>query len=154
MANYKFSTVWNIKAPIEKVWDALFDIPKISDWWHSIIKVDETIKGFENGTGSLSHYTLKGFLPHQIKFCTMNSEVVFHKLIVGEIYGDIKGSIRWEFVKDKDHNTTVICTFKIHDTKPLTYFSGFLLFPLYKKNFRFIFKRGEENLNSYLSKQQ
>ena len=68
MANYNFTTVWLIEAPIEKVWDAIRDYKNLPTWWKAVDKVVEIEPGDRNGIGSLWQMTWKTPLSYTLSF--------------------------------------------------------------------------------------
>lgn len=64
MAEYRFSTIWRIKAPLQTVWDTLSHPDLWPGWWKSLEQVVEIEKGDALGIGALHRYTWKGALPY------------------------------------------------------------------------------------------
>lgn len=149
MAKYTIKFVWKIKAPLEEVWEAVFNTLTWPEWWKSIRSVKETIRGFDSGEGSLRYYKVRGKLPYRIAFCIMTTNTEPHALIEGDIYGDVKGSIEWRFSKADDF-TIVHGAWTVYDSKPITYISAFLLWFLFKWNYKSIFRNGAHNLEKHL----
>lgn len=150
MAKYELKFVWKIKAPLEDVWSIVFNSLAWTNWWKSIMYVNETVKGFDTGEGSLRYYIIKGFLPHNIKYSCITTHVEQYSLIEGDIHGDIKGTIKWRFSEENEF-TIIHGIWKVYDTKPLTYLASFLLYFIFKRNYKAIFSDGAKDLGRHLN---
>ena len=49
MKEYKFVTIWRVKAPIESVWNEIYHSMDWPRWWKGVEDVSEVSKGDENG---------------------------------------------------------------------------------------------------------
>ena len=95
MAEYTFLTTWAVDAPIEAVWDAIFESEHWSEWWKGVEKVVELEPGDDDGVGSLQRYTWKSRLPYRLEFDMRTTRVERPHLIEGEAEGDLDGFGRW-----------------------------------------------------------
>ena len=145
MAKYEIITEWKFDEPVHEIFDLIREMNTWQEWWQSIKKVEKVVHGFEAGQGSLYHCVFKGLLPLKIKFTQVISGVVVNELVEGNVHGDITGFLNWEFSKKND-STILKCHFKIHDSRPFTHFTSFLLFPIYLLNYQYIFKKGKKGL--------
>src|SRR5262245_740419 len=68
MKDYKFVTIWRVKAPIEKVWNEIYHSEDWPTWWKGVEAVSEVRKGDESGVGSIHRYTWKSKLPYKLSF--------------------------------------------------------------------------------------
>ena len=76
---YSFITHWKIKAPVEKVWEAIYHSLDWPDWWKGVVRVVELEHGDENGIDGMRSYTWKSKLPYQLTFtmCNTNRQCFF-----------------------------------------------------------------------------
>jgi hypothetical protein len=145
MAKYEIINEWRFDEPIDEVFDLVREMCTWQEWWSGIKKVEKVVHGFEAGQGSLYHCIMKGWLPLEIKFTLVVVGVVLNKIVDGNVHGDITGFLKWEFIENKE--TTILrYHFKINDSRPFTHFTSFLLYPLYKLNYHYIFLRGQKGL--------
>ena len=73
MSDYEFITVWNIDAPVTRVWDVIEDADQWPEWWKGVLSVIELQKGDENGVGSIRRTVWRSALPYKLEF---DSEVL------------------------------------------------------------------------------
>lgn len=68
MAEYRFSTIWRVDAPLAAVWDAIYQVDRWPDWWKGAVRTVEIESGDARGVGALHRYTWKGALPYRLTF--------------------------------------------------------------------------------------
>ena len=100
MATYSFVTTWRLDAPIEKVWEALYDSERWPSWWKGVEKVVELKKGGENGIGSIRRYTWKSKLPYRLTFDMRLTKNEKPFKLEGAAQGELMGTGRWELGQD------------------------------------------------------
>ncbi|ACZ42067.1 hypothetical protein Tter_1159 [Thermobaculum terrenum ATCC BAA-798] len=49
MANYLFLSVWQVEAPIERVWDELSRVDRYPDWWTYVVQIEQLNSGNDHG---------------------------------------------------------------------------------------------------------
>jgi len=52
MNRYALVTEWQLRAPIDRVWDALYDVAAWPGWWKYVRAVEELEKGDAAGVGA------------------------------------------------------------------------------------------------------
>jgi hypothetical protein len=93
---YHFVTVWQLTAPLIKVWPIIADAGSWPQWWRGVKSV--TAKSTKtDGVGSIIDYTWKGYLPYQLSFRAVITELVPGKRIVIDVTGDLVGQGIWAF---------------------------------------------------------
>jgi len=65
MAEYRFSTLWYLEAPVEPVWDAIYRSRRWPNWWRGVEQVLDLEAGDDTGLGALQRYTWKSVLPYR-----------------------------------------------------------------------------------------
>ena len=70
MAQYSFTTIWRIRAPVEKIWDAIIHSEQYPSWWKSVVRVQVLAPGDANGIGRIVRTTWKTHLPYGFSFDT------------------------------------------------------------------------------------
>ena len=60
---YSFITKWQIKAPVQSVWDAIFYSKEWPNWWKGVLAVKELEPNDAAGLNGISEYTWKSALP-------------------------------------------------------------------------------------------
>ena len=95
MAEYRFSTTWQVKAPLQTVWDILCHPDMWPHWWKSLEQIIEIEKGDLQGIGALHRYTWKGVLPYRITFDIHVLTSMPLRLLEGQASGEVEGVGQW-----------------------------------------------------------
>ena len=144
MADYTFLTTWCLDAPIEAVWDAIYDSERWPDWWKGVEKVVELEPGDADGVGSVSRYTWKSRLPYRLEFDMSTTRVERPHLIEGEAVGELQGTGRWRLF-DGD-GTAVVYEWSVRTTEPWMNVLAPLARPLFAWNHDVVMRQGGEGL--------
>src|SRR5919108_1102955 len=99
MARYRFATVWDLEAPIEPVWEAIFDTARWPQWWRGVESVVELEPGDDGGVGSLQRYTWKSALPYELSFDMRVTHVREPVEIRASAAGELAGEGRWSLYR-------------------------------------------------------
>ena len=118
MAQYEFVTIWNFKAPQEKVWDLIFHSEQWPTWWPGVEKVEKLKDGDANHVGAIHRYTWKSKLPYRLIFEMETTRVEPTSLIEGRAIGELQGEGRWQLSNDGE-TTTVRYDWNVETTKAL-----------------------------------
>ena len=149
-SQYSFVTNWKFNAPIEKVWDAIYNSTDWCNWWQGVVKVTEISTGDERGIGSIRVYTWKSALPYKLTFSMKLTERINYKKLAGIAFGELEGEGTWIF-EEKNGNTYVTYYWNVFTNKSWMNYLSFILKPLFKYNHNIIMKWGEECLKKKLS---
>ena len=95
MAQYRLASIWQIAAPIEPVWQAIYRTAEWPQWWPGVVSVVELEAGNANGVGSVRRYTWRSRLPYQLTFDLEATRVERPHLLEGRTLGDLKGQGAW-----------------------------------------------------------
>jgi uncharacterized protein YndB with AHSA1/START domain len=68
MASYGFLTTWVLDAPVDPVWEAIYDTAAWPSWWPAVRAVDELEQGASDDTGKLFRIVWRGRLPYDVAF--------------------------------------------------------------------------------------
>ena len=58
MAEYRFSTIWRVDAPLVAVWDAIYQVDRWPVWWKGAVRTVEIEPGDVRGVGALHFVVL------------------------------------------------------------------------------------------------
>jgi uncharacterized protein YndB with AHSA1/START domain len=100
LADYAFVTTWRIEAPIEKVWDAIYQADDWPSWWKGVESVTKVADGDREGVGSVRRYTWKSRLPYRLVFEMRTTRVEQPVALEGEATGELQGTGRWQLSQD------------------------------------------------------
>ncbi|AOZ49112.1 SRPBCC family protein [Chromobacterium vaccinii] len=115
MAEYRFSTIWRIHAPLPAVWDAIFHADAWPSWWKSAKQVAEIESGDAHGVGTLHRYTWKGALPYRLSFNMRVTRIEPFRVLEGKASGAVEGKGIWHF-SNHEACTVVRYDWHIHTT--------------------------------------
>ena len=101
-SRYEFVTRWEIPAPVEAVWLALFDPEQWPNWWRGVEKVETIREGIDPlGTGAVRRYTWKSRLPYRLTFTMETTLIHEFSRIEGVATGELVGSGCWHFSQSR-----------------------------------------------------
>jgi hypothetical protein len=95
MARYSFLSTWALEAPIDDVWNAVYDTERWPEWWKGVKTAEQVDGGQGDGVGSLHRYVWRSKLPYDIEFRMRTTHVERPHLLEGEADGNLRGSGRW-----------------------------------------------------------
>ncbi len=142
---YFFITRWQFKAPLHKVWEAIYDSPSWPEWWKGIAEVKTLEEGDVNGIGSLREYTWKRVVPYSLRFTIRITEIEKYEHLKGMVYGEVEGEGEW-FFEEKDGITYVQYNWDIKTTDPWMNKMAFVLRPIFKFCHRLVMRWGGKGL--------
>ena len=97
VARYRFLTTWLLDAPVEPVWDAIYDTDAWPSWWPGVRRVEELVTRGEDGVGGVSRFTFRSVLPYDLVFEMRSVRVERPRLLEGIASGELAGVGRWRF---------------------------------------------------------
>jgi len=142
---YFFVTRWQIKAPVEVVWEAIYNSLEWPRWWKGVKAAKLIDEGDAQGINGIREYTWKSVLPYKLKFTSKLLEREDMKRLHGIAYGELKGEGTWHFY-ESDGITYVQYDWKVCTTKKWMNRLSFLLKPLFKYNHDVVMKWGAKGL--------
>jgi uncharacterized protein YndB with AHSA1/START domain len=95
MARYRFLTTWCLEAPIEPVYDAIYDSSRWPGWWRGVERVEDVRAGDERGIGQVKRYTWRSRLPYTLEFDMETTLVEPPYRLEGRARGELDGEGRW-----------------------------------------------------------
>lgn len=147
---YFFVTRWQIKAPVEDVWDAIYHSLQWPQWWKGVKDVKLVADGDERGINGIREYTWKSVLPYKLTFSSRLLEREEYKRLHGVAFGELEGEGTWHFY-EKDDVTFLQYDWKVFTTKKWMNMFSFALKPLFKYNHDVVMKWGAEGLAKKLN---
>lgn len=151
MSDYQFVSVWNLDAPVEKVWDAIHEADKWPEWWRGVLKSVELKKGDGDGVGSVRRTTWKSALPYKLEFDSEIVRLERHRLIEARAFGELDGVGLWQFFPESDTATRVQYDWTVKTTKAWMNVLAPVARPFFRWNHDVIMRWGEEGLRKHLA---
>lgn len=142
---YHLVTVWFIEAPIEVVYDAIFESLDWPKWWFNVESVETITVGDINGLGNIRRYIWHGFLPYKLSFDVQVTRIEPLVSIEGMASGDLEGIGCWSFSQN-ENITTVNYTWHVKTTSFGMNLLGFLASFIIRWNHNFVMRKGAEAL--------
>ena len=147
---YSFITKWQIKAPVQSVWDAIFYSKEWPDWWKGVLAVKELVPNDAAGLNGISEYTWKSVLPYTLSFNMKLLERDELKRLYGEAFGELEGNGTWLF-EETDGISYVQYNWNVYTNKAWMNYLSFVLKPAFRYNHDVVMRRGAEGLAKKLN---
>lgn len=144
-SHYSFVTHWELKVPLEDVWNAIYDSLEWPDWWKGVQSVVEIQPNDESGVNGIRAYTWKSALPYQLTFSMQLTEKEPLKRLKGIAFGELEGTGEWHF-SEKEGIVHVRYDWNIVTNKKWMNTFAFLLKPVFKFNHNVVMHWGGEGL--------
>ena len=145
VAEYRLTTIWQLDAPLERVWDVIYDSAAWPEWWPFVERVEELRTGDANGLGALRRYTWRSRLPYKLSFEleVTRSERPFW--LEGRTRGDLQGRGAWHLQRF-DKATLVRYDWIVTTTKTWMNVFAPLARPLFTWNHHAVMRAGGRGL--------
>jgi len=95
MASYSFLTTWCVDAPIEPVWELVFEAERYPQWWKGVRKVTALEPGGERGVGALYRLEWRSKLPYSLEFDMRVTRSEPPYLLEAQASGELEGLGIW-----------------------------------------------------------
>lgn len=143
---YHFTTVWDLPAPPETIYDLLAEPEALPRWWPSVyLFVTQVEPAGPDGLGGRIALYTKGWLPYTLRWSFRVTENRRPTTLALEATGDFVGYGRWTLIAH-DGGTRATYDWAITAEKPLLRTLSPLLRPVFAANHRWAMARGEESI--------
>lgn len=117
-SEYRFVTVWELPAPVDRVWAELLDVDAWPTWWRGFERVELVRGGDEDGLGSVRDLVTRGRLPYRLRYRLEVVRVEPLRLIDAVSSGDLVGFGRWT-TEATEHGTRAEYVWQVRTTRRL-----------------------------------
>ena len=146
MASYAFVTEWRIEAPIDRVYDAIYDSLAWPDWWPAVRAVAEIRPPTgRTGIGGVRRYTFKGKLPYTLSFDMTVEQIERPTRLAGRARGELEGRGLWT-LRDDGGATQVRYDWDIRTNRWWMNLLAPVAGGLFKSNHDFVMRSGAEGI--------
>jgi len=145
VADYRFVTIWQLRAPIQDVWQAIHESEKWPSWWKGVLSVSEVPGKDEN----VKRYVWKSILPYKLAFDMEVTRVEAPRHLEGKASGELEGTGVWE-LSENAGITTVKYTWAVKTTRLWMNLLAPLARPAFAWNHDYVMKHGAEGLAKLL----
>jgi hypothetical protein len=97
MAHYRSSSVWEVDAPVERVWDVLLLVGEWPSWWKGFRAAERLAGGDDTGVGMRLRQQWRSLLPYTLALELEITGVERHRRLEGRATGDMIGTCTWTF---------------------------------------------------------
>jgi uncharacterized protein YndB with AHSA1/START domain len=149
MAEYRFLTTWCLEAPIEPVWEAIYDSETWPQWWEGVESVVELAPGDADGIGQVGRYVWKSLLPYELEFEMTTTRVERPHLLEGEASGELAGTGRWRLF-EAGAATAVVYEWNVRTTRRWMNLLAPLARPIFAWNHDYVMRHGATGLAKLL----
>jgi Polyketide cyclase / dehydrase and lipid transport len=101
VAEYSFTTVWELDAPIERVWEVILDTERWPEWWRGVERVERLEPGAVDGVGKVDRYVWRSRLPYELSFDMRTVEVRPPVELRGVAVGELAGEGHWRLFRTR-----------------------------------------------------
>jgi hypothetical protein len=145
LKQYSFITKWQLQAPINDVWNAIYESEDWPLWWKSVKSVNEIEKGDEQGIGSVRVYKMKTAFLYQLIFQLKVTDRSDHQFLKGKAIGDLEGTGSWVFTEQAGI-CFVECHWHVRTNIAWMNWLAFLLEPVFRYNHTLVMRDGARSL--------
>jgi Polyketide cyclase / dehydrase and lipid transport len=150
MSDYQFVSHWRLEAPVQAVWDAIYDVGTWPSWWRDVLRVEDIEKGDDQGIGAVRRMTWKTALPYSFTFDTRSTIVQEPNVIESLAFGDLEGMGHWELKQLDDGTTDARYDWNVRTNKAWMNLLAPLLRPAFAWNHATVMRRGADDLARHL----
>lgn len=134
MADYRFLTTWLVDAPIDAVWEVLYDARRWPEWWEGVERVD--VLGDD-----LWRSTWKSALPYRLTFEFAIERTERPHLLAGRAGGELVGTGAWRLYEGPS-GTASTWDWRVATTAPWMNAAGPLARPAFRWNHDRVMRQG------------
>jgi uncharacterized protein YndB with AHSA1/START domain len=149
VAEYRFLTTWLVKAPRERIWDAIYDSESWPGWWRGVLEAEKLEEGDEDGVGQYGRYVWKSKLPYKLEFFVRTTKVEKPYLLEGNASGELTGVGRWRLF-ERDGITAVLYEWNVRTTRAWMNALAPLARPIFAVNHDYVMRNGGHGLAKLL----
>lgn len=102
---YSFVTNWRVQAPIDPVWEAIYDAEAYPDWWKAVLSVTPLEAGDARGIGRTDRFAWKAPLGYRLRFDLRVTTVQRPVRLGGVATGELEGTGEWNLRRDGEATT-------------------------------------------------
>jgi uncharacterized protein YndB with AHSA1/START domain len=145
MPGYRFLTTWCLGAPIEPVWDAIYDSERWPQWWRGVERVAELAPGDARRVGSRYRIAWRSRVPYELEFDFLVRRVDEPCCMEGEATGELQGTGVWRLF-EQGSVTAVVYDWDVTTSKRWMNLLAPVARPVFEYNHDVVMRWGGEGL--------
>ena len=143
---YVFVDEWDVRAPVEEVFEAIADVRAYPAWWRPVY-IEVEADG-PPAVGRRSTQLFKGRLPYRLRTRSELVRLERPNAIERTFEGHLSGRSLWTFTRT-DEGTHVRFAWRVNADRPLLRYLTPILRPLFRWNHGWAVARAQEGLEPY-----
>ena len=153
MNSYQLVSHWYFAAPIDCIWDGIYEVANWPKWWKYVLAVEELERGDAAGVGAVRRYTWGSRLPYRLTFSMCTTRVDAPQVLEGLAQGELNGSGRWSLSQQGAH-THVRYDWQVSTSRAWMNALAPLLAPAFRWNHGEVMAEGARGLARFLGVRQ
>ena len=146
-SEYVFVDEWDVRAPIEEVFEALADARTYPSWWKPVYIEAEADGPPEVGRVSRQHF--KGRLPYTLRIASRITRLERPREVEVHVDGDLRGRGIWTLTEKEDGLVHVRFDWRVFADRALLRYLTPVLRPAFRWNHDWAIARAMEGLEPY-----
>jgi hypothetical protein len=142
-------TPWNLEAPIDAIWNALYAVEHWPRWWKYLRSVDELRPGDSTAVGALRRYSWSSRLPCRLSFEMRSTVVERPYRLEAQAQGELTGLGRCT-LSEREGTTRVRYDWQIVTTRDWMNALAPILAPAFRWNHGQVMAAGGRGLAQHL----
>ena len=143
--DYRFRSLWSVRATAASVLDALVDLTRYPDWWpdiRSVTRVDD----------DTAEVVCRSVLPYALTFRLHRVEEDHDSgRMRVDMTGDLEGYVQGVVSEDAGAGALLVISQRVVVTKPLLRVLAPVARPLFRANHALMMRRGQRGFRAYLT---
>lgn len=144
-----FLTVWEVTAPVQRVWDVINSVEGYPQWFPDVVATEQISPGDLRGVGAIARSRWTTALPYGFIMVTRTTQVEPPYLMELSVTGDLEGTGRWE-LSGNEAVTTVRYYWTVTPANPWLRLFGPVAQPAFRWNHAIVMQKGAEGLANHL----
>ncbi|KZE35061.1 polyketide cyclase [Crenobacter luteus] len=147
---YRLLTRWRFDAPLDAVWEAIYDSANWPSWWRGVERVVDLDRGATDGVGARQRLTWRSVLPYSLTFETRVTRVERLRRLEARVEGELEGRGCWRF--SCENGVTEVCyEWHVQTTRAWMNWLAPLARPVFVWNHDRVMREGERGLARLLA---
>jgi uncharacterized protein YndB with AHSA1/START domain len=144
-AGYELLSTWLLRAPRERVWDAIEDAGEWPRWWRGVVASEELDAGDELGVGRRYRVRWRSLVPYAVEFEFEVDRVEAPAFMTGRAVGELEGIGTWRLY-EHEGVTAVTYDWRVRTTRAWMNAIAPVARPVFEWNHDWVMARGGEGL--------
>jgi uncharacterized protein YndB with AHSA1/START domain len=146
---YSFVTVWYVEAPIDAVWEAIYDVEAYPRWWKAVLSVEEVERGGADGIGKVDRFVWKAPLGYRLRFSLRVDTVERPRRLGGAATGELEGTGYWT-LREENGVTRVQYDWRVRTNRAFMNLLAPIARPVFRSSHNAVMSEGATGLANLL----